>query len=319
VPGQEPQVHRARTQAAGACAGHVCAQLRVLAGGTPRAPPAPAERAALFLRRGRPRGLPAPGSGVSVGRDWQRAAAARLPPRRAESDRLPLPARVGGGGAGGGGARPSIFCYYSVMGLLGRPPICHRPRSLITGICHHFPLPMSSALLTAGGGHTHMGLLDTRSCIYTLTHETCGGAMNPVCVWGGGHMHLSVCMWTRTPERWLCNSLCRKGLVKQMFPAADLFSQPWGWGHAGGFCQLPLWTCLTPPRALLTCRWPPAVTKMSQSGPLGFLDPRTWGEATGQDSLVVVGRTMGSFLHTSQNQPKSHLSTPGPAQAFSLD
>lgn len=185
MPGQEPQVHRARTQAAGACAGHVCAQLRVLAGGTPRAPPAPAERAALFLRRGRPRGLPAPGSGVSVGRDWQRAAAARLPPRRAESDRLPLPARVGGGGAGGG-ARPSIFCYYSVMGLLGRPPICHRPRSLITGICHHFPLPMSSALLTAGGGHTHMGLLDTRSCIYTLTHETCGGAMNPVCVWGGG-------------------------------------------------------------------------------------------------------------------------------------
>lgn len=86
----------------------------------------------------------------------------------------------------GGGARPSIFCYYSVMGLLGRPPICHRPRSLITGICHHFPLPMSSALLTAGGGHTHMGLLDTRSCIYTLTHETCGGAMNPVCVCVGG-------------------------------------------------------------------------------------------------------------------------------------
>lgn len=152
VPGQEPQVHRARTQAAGACAGHVCAQLRVLAGGTPRAPPAPAERAALFLRRGRPRGLPAWGSGVSAGRDWQRpaAAAARLPPRRAEPDRLPLPARLGGGGVGG--ARPSIFCYYSVMGLLGRPPICHRPRSLITGICHHFPLPMSSAPLTAGGG-----------------------------------------------------------------------------------------------------------------------------------------------------------------------
>lgn len=151
MPGQESQVHRARTQAAGVCAGHVCAQLRVLAGGTPRAPPAPAERAALFLRRGRPRGLPA-GSGLGrlcPGRDWQRAAAARLPPWRAEPDRLPLPARVGGGGVGG--TRPSIFCYYSVMGLLGRPPICHRPRSLITGICHHFPLPMSSAPLTAGG------------------------------------------------------------------------------------------------------------------------------------------------------------------------
>lgn len=112
-----------------------------------------------------------------AGRDWQRAAAARLPPRRAEPDRLPLPARVGGGGVGG--ARPSIFCYYSVMGLLGRPPICHRPRSLITGICHHFPLPMSSAPLTAGGGHTRMGLLDTRSCIYTLAHETWGGHMGP--------------------------------------------------------------------------------------------------------------------------------------------
>lgn len=37
VPGQELQVHRARTQAAGACAGHVCAQLHVLAAGRPAA------------------------------------------------------------------------------------------------------------------------------------------------------------------------------------------------------------------------------------------------------------------------------------------
>lgn len=37
MPGQELQVHRARTQAAGACAGHVCAQLRVLAAGRPAA------------------------------------------------------------------------------------------------------------------------------------------------------------------------------------------------------------------------------------------------------------------------------------------
>lgn len=35
VPGQELQVYRARTQAAGACTDHVCAQLRVLAAGRP--------------------------------------------------------------------------------------------------------------------------------------------------------------------------------------------------------------------------------------------------------------------------------------------
>ena len=35
---------------------------------------------------------------------------------------------------------PSIFFYYSVMGLHGsQDSICHQPRSLITGICHHFP------------------------------------------------------------------------------------------------------------------------------------------------------------------------------------
>lgn len=178
VPGQESQVHRARTQAAGACAGHVCAQLRVLAGGTPHAPPAPAERAALFLRRGRPRGLPAPGSGVSAGRPGLAAGGRSATPSPAGGAGS-APVTGAGGWGWGGGARPSIFCYYSVMGLLGRPPICHRPRSLITGICHHFPLPMSSAPLTAGGGHTRMGLLDTRSCIYTLAHETCGGHMDP--------------------------------------------------------------------------------------------------------------------------------------------
>lgn len=37
VPGQELQEHRARMQAAGACAGHLCAQLRVLAAGGPDA------------------------------------------------------------------------------------------------------------------------------------------------------------------------------------------------------------------------------------------------------------------------------------------
>lgn len=44
VPGQELQVHRARTQAAGARAGHVCAQLRVLASGRPDARRAPCSR-----------------------------------------------------------------------------------------------------------------------------------------------------------------------------------------------------------------------------------------------------------------------------------
>lgn len=109
------------------------------AGLPPSAPSAPAELTALFLRCGRPRGLLAPGPGrlgpaVIGGRVGSSA-----PSRAGGAGSAPVTG-AGGRGGGWGGARPSIFCYYSVMGLLGRPPICHRPRSLITGICHHFPL-----------------------------------------------------------------------------------------------------------------------------------------------------------------------------------
>lgn len=144
VPRQELQVYSARTQAAGACADHVCAQLRVLAAGRPDTP-----CTACFRRVSRfvppPQAASwAPGSGslglgFSARRDWRPSGPLdSLPGGRSRIGSRYRRRRVGVRREGG--ARPSIFCYYSVMGLLRRPPICHRPRSLITGICHHFPL-----------------------------------------------------------------------------------------------------------------------------------------------------------------------------------
>lgn len=76
VPRQELQVYSARTQAAGACADHVCAQLRVLAAGRPDTP-----CTACFRRVSRfvppPQAASwAPGSGslglgFSAPRDWR--------------------------------------------------------------------------------------------------------------------------------------------------------------------------------------------------------------------------------------------------------
>ena len=146
VPGQERQVYSARTQAAGACADHVYVQLRVLAAGRPDA-----QCIACFRRVSRfvpsPRaaswapGSGGPGLGFSALSAWRPSGPLdSLPGGRSRIGSRYRLRRVGVEVGGGRGARPSIFCYYSVMGLLGRPPICHRPRSLITGICHHFPL-----------------------------------------------------------------------------------------------------------------------------------------------------------------------------------
>lgn len=194
VPGQESQVHRARTQAAGACAGHVCAQLRVLAGGTPRAPLAPAERAALFLRRGRPRGLPA-GSGLG-----------RLRPGRpglAAGGRSATPSPAGGagsapvtgaGGWGWGGGRQAIHLLLLQRNGAARAP-AHLSSASFADNRHLSSLSSANVISAAdsGRGHRRMGLLDTRSCIYTLALETWGGHMGP------GGAHVSVCMWISTP------------------------------------------------------------------------------------------------------------------------
>nr|CAI9711496.1 unnamed protein product [Rangifer tarandus platyrhynchus] len=76
VPGQELQVYSARTQAAGACADHVCAQLRVLAAGRPDAPCiACFRRASRFVPSPRAAswapGSGGPGLGFSAHSDWR--------------------------------------------------------------------------------------------------------------------------------------------------------------------------------------------------------------------------------------------------------
>lgn len=129
------QGHRRLAHVQAVCV-HSCMSWRQ-AGQMPGEHPVAAERRALFLRRGGPRGFAAPRSGrLGPRRDWRPGGRGWAPSRASGAGSAP----VTGTGWGWGGARPSIFCYYSVMGLLGRPPICHRPRSLITGICHHFPL-----------------------------------------------------------------------------------------------------------------------------------------------------------------------------------
>lgn len=155
VPGQESQVHRARTQAAGACAGHVCAQLRVLAGGTPHAPPAPAERAALFLRRGRPRGLPAPGSGVSAGRPGLAAGGRSATPSPAGgAGSAPV---TGAGGWGWGGGRQAIHLLLLQRNGAARAP-AHLSSASFADNRHLSSLSSANVISAADSGrgaHAH--------------------------------------------------------------------------------------------------------------------------------------------------------------------
>lgn len=203
------------------------------AGRTPRAPLASAERAALFLRRRQPRGLPARAvwAWASRGRrDWRPSGPLdSLPGGRSRIGSRYRRRRVGVGVAGG---RQAIHLLLLQRNGAARAP-AHLSSASFADNGHLSSLssePMSSAPLTGrdgrgrgggGGGevgreqehrraHVHVGLLDTRSCTYTQAHGTWGDTCPYVCgsrLPGDGH----------TGRR----TLRTASSVKQILPAGD--------------------------------------------------------------------------------------------------
>lgn len=154
VPGQEPQVHRARTQAAGACAGHVCAQLRVLAGGTPRAPLRPLSALLCSSAAGgrvvsRLRARASPPAGIGSGRP-QRGS---LPGGRS---RIGSRYRRGWVGVGRGG-RQAIHLLLLQRNGAARAP-AHLSSASFADNGHLSSLSSANVISTADGGrgaHAH--------------------------------------------------------------------------------------------------------------------------------------------------------------------
>lgn len=102
---------------------------------------------------------------------------------------------TGAGGWGWGGGRQAIHLLLLQRNGAARAP-AHLSSASFADNRHLSSLSSANVISAAdsGRGHRRMGLLDTRSCIYTLAHETWGGHMGP-----GGGAHVSVCMWIRTP------------------------------------------------------------------------------------------------------------------------
>lgn len=166
VPGQELQVHGARTQAAGACVGHVCAQLRVLAAGGLDSPCAfCSRRARRFVPPPRAAAW-APGSTAWASRprrDWRPGG--RLGSLPGGRSRIPLPAQRG---RGGGGGRQAIHLLLLQRNGAARAPT-HLSSASFADNGHLSSLssaPMSSVPLTGRGG---VAVAGRSTGVYTCT------------------------------------------------------------------------------------------------------------------------------------------------------